>query len=426
MPSIFDLLALLLTATAGFAWVNHVYIGLPHTIGLMLMGLVSSLLLIAAELLVPDVALSDELASIIRHIDFQRIVLDGMLAFLLFAGALHVDFSRLRRRAWSVGTMATMGVVVSTALVGTGLWLLAPLLGVTIPFVWALVFGALIAPTDPIAVLTTLKSVDVPSQLETDISGEALFNDGFAIVMFTLALQLASRTGEELGLAKAGALVLLEAGGGACLGYFTGLIAYRALRAIDDYAIEVLISLALVTGTYAFADAMQMSGPIAVVVAGVLIGNRGAQCAMSKTTRRYVFGFWRLIDDTLNAVLFLLIGLEMLVVQFEPSLAWIGLAAIPLALAGRFASVGIPVALLRRWRAFAPGTVSVLTWGGVHGGISVALALSLPDSPARSLILTATYCVVLFSVIIQGLTLEGVVRRSTRASEEGSSASLSP
>lgn len=426
MLSLFDLVAGLLVLTAAFAWLNHRFLALPPTIGLLIMGLVASLFLTGLGMAFPELGIRDAVAEKLRQIDFYETVMHGMLAFLLFAGALNTDAARLKRRAPVIAVLASLGVVLSMIVIGGGIWLLARVLGLPLDFNWALVFGALIAPTDPIAVLTTLKSVDVPSQLETDISGEALFNDGFAIVMFSLALALASRTAQDLSIAKAGALILLEAGGGACLGFMTGFVAYRALRAIDDYAIEVLISLALVTGTYAFADAMHMSGPIAVVVAGVLIGNRGAQCAMSETTRRYVFGFWGLVDDTLNAVLFLLIGLEMLVVRFEPSLAWIGLAAIPLALAGRFASVGIPVTLLRRWRAFTPGTVSVLTWGGVHGGISVALALSLPDSPARSLILTATYCVVLFSVIIQGLTLESVVRRSTRVSEEGSRASLSP
>jgi len=409
LPSIFDLLALLLTATAGFAWVNHVYIGLPHTIGLMLMGLVSSLLLIAAELLVPDVALSDELASIIRHIDFQRIVLDGMLAFLLFAGALHVDFSRLRRRAWSVGTMATMGVVVSTALVGTGLWLLAPLLGVTIPFVWALVFGVLISPTDPVAVLAILKTVTVPPSLEIDMSGESLFNDGVAVVLFSVLLAVATGTGDLAPLAIAEMLVV-ETVGGVLIGLAAGYLAYRASRRIDDYVIEVMISIALAMAAFALASRLHASGPIAVVVAGLYLGNRGPKDALSDQTQRYLFGYWTLVDEILNSILFLLIGLEVLVLRFNASHALLALCIIPLVVAARFAATSLPVIALRRWQSFAPGSIAILTWGGLRGGISIALALSLPETAAKPMLLTATYCAVIFTIAVQGLTLKRVIR----------------
>ncbi len=417
VPSIFDLLALLLTATAAFAWLNHVYFGLPHTIGLMIMGLVSSLLLIAGELLVPDVHLYEELTGIIRHIDFQHIVLDGMLAFLLFAGALHVDFSRLRQRAWSVGAMATVGVVISTAIVGTGLWLLAPLLGLQVPFIWALVFGVLISPTDPVAVLAILKTVRVPASLEIDMSGESLFNDGVAVVIFSVLLAAATGAGELAPLPIA-EMLLVETLGGALIGLVAGYIAYRASRRIDDYAIEVLISIALAMGAFALASRLDASGPIAVVVAGLYLGNRGPQDALSEQTQRYLFGYWTLVDEILNSILFLLIGLEVLVLRFDGTHALLALGLIPLVVAARFLATSVPVLVLRRWQSFAPGSIAILTWGGLRGGISIALALSLPETAEKAMLLTATYCAVIFTIVVQGLTLKRVIGLYCKGSSE--------
>lgn len=411
MLSLFELLAGLLTVTAVFAWLNHRFLRLPGNIGLLAMGLGASLVLIGVEFLFPRTHIYAALAQGLQQIDFYEAVMHGMLAFLLFAGALHVDIERLRRRALVVGALATLGVGLSTVVIATGLWLVTGLLGIPVTFPWALVFGALIAPTDPVAVLSTLRSVDVPEKLETDMTGEALFNDGIAVVLFTLTLQMAMGGGDDVGAGHVARLLLVEAGGGALLGLATGFVAYHALRAIDDYSIEVMISLALVTGTYALADALHMSGPISVVVAGVLIGNRGAAYAMSDLTKRYVFGFWTLIDDILNAVLFLLIGLEVLVLRFDVNTAWLGLVAVPLVVIGRFVSVAASVTLLARWQSFARGTIAVLTWGGVRGGISVALALSLTDTPARAPLLAATYGVVLFTILVQGLTLGRVVAR---------------
>ncbi|WP_349261726.1 sodium:proton antiporter [Geminicoccus sp.] len=409
--SLFELVAMLLVITTAFAYLNHRFIRLPVNIGLLVMGLGASLLLIGLEFLFPSTPLYGAVAATIRQIDFYDAVMNGMLAFLLFAGALHVDLGRLRSRAAPVGMLATFGVLISMLIAGAGLWLAARALGTPLDFAWALVFGALIAPTDPVAVLSTLKAVNVPEALETEMSGEALLNDGVGVVLFTIALQFATGPDETVGILPIAELLLVEAGGGALLGLATGYVAYRAMRSIDDYAIEVMISLALVTGTYALATALHMSGPIAVVVAGVLIGNRGPRFAMSDITQRYVFGFWTLVDDILNAILFLLIGLEVLVVHFAPTFAGLALIAIPLVLAARFISVAGPVLVLQHWQSFGRGTVPVLTWGAVRGGISVALALSLPDSPARPLILDATYAVVLFSVVVQGLSLGRVVRR---------------
>jgi CPA1 family monovalent cation:H+ antiporter len=412
VPSAFDLIAVLLVLTAVFGWLNHVVIRLPHTIGLLVMALGASLVLIGIEVALPDVALYESLTAMLRRIDFRETVLNGMLAFLLFAGALHVDLAILRERAWTVGLIATLGVVISTAVVGIGLWWLSGILGVTIPLPWALVFGALISPTDPVAVLSTLKTIEVPNALEVDMAGESLFNDGVGVVVFTVLLALASGSGGEGGVLHVAELFFVEALGGAVLGWGTGYLAYRAMRRIDDYPMETLISLALVTGTYALAAKLHMSGPIAVVVAGILVGNRGPVDAMSDLTQRYVFGFWTLVDEILNSVLFLLIGLEVLVLRFDPSFARLAAVSIPLVLLGRFLAVTGPVLLLQGRQEFVRGTIPVLTWGGLRGGISIALALSLPEVAEKPPLLAATYAAVVFTIVVQGLSLRAVVGRT--------------
>jgi monovalent cation:H+ antiporter, CPA1 family len=410
--SAFDLIALLLVLTATFGWINHRFIKLPNTIGMLVMGLASSLLLIAFELSVPEISLYEDLTQLVGEFDFQNTVLNGMLAFLLFAGALHVDLGLLRMRAAVVGTMATFGVLISTAVVGFGFWGFAQLVGVDISLPWAMVFGALISPTDPVAVLSTLKAVRVPKSLEVDMIGESLFNDGVGVVIFAVILSLAvGLQGGAVDLAHVAELFVVEALGGALLGLIAGYIAYRAMLAIDDYPIEVLISLALVTGAYALAAKLHLSGPIAVVVGGLLIGNRGAALAMSDETQRYLFGFWTLIDEMLNSVLFLLIGLEVLVLRYDPSFVWLALVSIPLVLLGRLLAVSMPVLALSARQDFVRGTIPVLVWGGLRGGISVALALSIPEVAEKSVLLAATYTVVVFTIVVQGLSLRRLVQR---------------
>jgi len=416
--STFDLLAVLLSLTAVFGWLNHRYIGLPHTIGLLVMGLAASLLLVAVELAIPHTTLYADVVAAIRQIDFYEAVMNGMLAFLLFAGALHVDLGTLRSRWLVVGLTATLGVVISTAIIGCGLWLVAGWIGIALPLGWALVFGALISPTDPVAVLSTLKAVKVPAALETDMTGESLFNDGVGVVVFAVLLAVAAGTMGTVNAGTVTRLLVVEAIGGGILGLVTGYVAYRAMRAIDNYPVEILISLALVAGTYALASKLHVSGPIAVVVAGLLIGSRGPLDAMSGQTQQYLFSFWTLIDEILNSILFLLVGLEVLVLRFDPALGWLALLAVPLALMARLASVAAPVGLLALLgQKFTTGTIPVLTWGGLRGGISIALALSLPEVPEKPLILAATYAIVLFTIVAQGLTLAKVVRSTVPAQQ---------
>ena len=415
MLSLFEIAALLLALSALFGWINHVVIKLPHTIGLLLMALVASLALLVLEQVFPALGVTDTLQGAIGQIDFYSTVMEGMLAFLLFAGALHVDFEFLADQKWPIGLMATVGVLVSTFLVGTAFWYLTGLFGVGIPFTWALVFGALISPTDPVAVLSLLKSVNIPASLKAKIAGESLFNDGVGVVVFTIMVAVATGAGGEHGgvdFAHIAELFVVEALGGAVLGLVTGWIAYRAMATMDEYTLEVLISIGVVAATYAIALRLHLSGPIAVVVAGLLVGNRGVRIGMSEETQKHLFAFWELLDEILNSVLFLLIGLEILVLTIDPSHGWLAVATIPMVLAARLVAVSLPIFSLSHWLVFTKGAIPVLTWGGLRGGISVALVLSLPDNENKPLILTVTYAVVLFSVIVQGLTVKSVINRT--------------
>ncbi|MEG6510251.1 sodium:proton antiporter [Methyloligella sp. 2.7D] len=408
--SLFEIVAVLLTLAALFAWLTATFTRLPHNVGLLVMALAASLVLVGLQLLNPDSEILIDLSREIAEIDFSETLLHGMLGFLLFAGALQVDLGLLRDRAWSVGLMATLGVLISTVVIAAGFWGAGQIFGYPLSFAWCLVFGALISPTDPIAVLAILKTAGVPRTLEMDMAGESLFNDGVGVVLFTILLSAAITGGENgIDFIEIGRLFFAEALGGVALGLFTGLIAYLAMRRVDDYPIEVLISLALVTATYALAIHLHISGPIAVVVAGVFIGNRGAARAMSETTREHLFDFWNLIDEILNSVLFLLIGLEVLVLQFDMAFAPLAAAALPVVLFGRFSAVALSVLVLSRWTSFTRGTVPILTWGGVRGGISVALALSIPNVTEKPAILAATYLVALFTIVVQGLTLSRVI-----------------
>ncbi len=407
--NIFQAAALLLSLTAFFAYLNARFLKLSPAVGSLLVSLVLSLGLI----LFGSTGFVGNAESFLTQLDFNDLVLQGLLSFLLFAGALNVDLGRLSRLKWPILTLATVGVVLSTLLVGTVMFFLLELVGFSVSYPYALLFGALISPTDPIAVISILKRAGVPEATETLITGESLFNDGVGVVVFSVLLGTAA-TGEHGGGGLAGGLLLFvqEAVGGVVFGLVIGFIAYRLLKSIDDYAAEILITLAVVTGGYALAQSLHTSGPLAVVVAGLFIGNRGRMFAMSKTTREHLDTFWELIDEILNAVLFVLIGLELLVLDFRPSYLWAVLLAIPVVLGARLISVNIPISLFRLRRTFHPYTVRLMVWGGLRGGISVALALSLPPSPERDLLIALTYGVVVFSVLVQGLTVGRVARRA--------------
>jgi len=402
----FDVTAVLITLAAVLSYVNTQYLKLPMTIGLMLIALCLSLALIVADHY--GLSVRPWVEQLMHRIDFSVALLEGMLSFLLFAGSLHIDLGDLKKHRVVIGTLATFGVVVSTALVGTASYFCFAFFGLGMPFVVCLLFGALISPTDPIAVIAILKTAKAPRDLSTQIAGESLFNDGIAVVVFVALLRLLS--GPGLGPLEVGVLLLREVGGGLVVGGAAGLVTYLLLKRVDDYQVEILLTLALVVGSYALSRRLHVSGPIAVVIAGLFIGNHGRSYAMSDNTRENIDKFWELVDEILNAVLFVLIGLEVFLVQFSKNLIFAGLSMIVVAVVARFVSVGIPLVLIRRKLPMDPGTVRILTWGGLRGGISVALALTLPTGPNRETIVAVTYHVVVFSILVQGLTIKALVK----------------
>lgn len=418
MEAILDLVALLLGLSALFGYLNYKVIHLPHTIGLMVMALAASLVVLLVDGVIPGWGLKGAATALVSEVHFTETLMQGMLSFLLFAGALHVDLDDLLERRWAIGLMATFGVLTSTFLVGTGLWAIFGALGMDFPWLVCLVIGAVISPTDPVAVLGVLKTVRVPASLEAKIAGESLFNDGVGVVVFTILAALAFGDAQHgATVADIGILFVQEAFGGALLGVTTGYVAFRAMRSIDEHNVEVLISLALVTVTYGVSSELHVSGPIAVVVAGLLIGNHGRRLAMSENTRRHLVNFWTLVDEILNSVLFLLIGFEVFAISGRGEYLLAAVAAIPLALAARLTAVSLPIGTLSAFRTFTRGAVWVLTWGGLRGGISVALALSLPPSPYTDALITVCYTVVIFSVVVQGLTVGRLIKWLVPADE---------
>ncbi|MCB1245397.1 MAG: cation:proton antiporter [Verrucomicrobiales bacterium] len=405
--TVFQIIALLISLTAIFSYLNFRFFKLPATIGVMLIALLMSLALIGAGHFAPWI--HESAVGLTKQIDFNDALMQGMLCFLLFAGAMHIDLSELKDHQSVIATLAVAGVVISMFVFGTLVHLVLGWLEIDLSYVWCLLFGALISPTDPVAVIGILKEAKVPRSLEVQIAGESLFNDGIGVVAFIVMSEIAVG-GEQASAAHIGQLFLEEAVGGALFGFVIGWIAYRLLKSVNNYRVEVMLTLALVMGGYALASVIHVSGPIAIVVAGLFIGNHGRQFAMSDTTRENVDSFWELIDEILNALLFVLIGLEILVLSFTRDLLFAGLLAIPAILLARFVSVILPVSVIRRARELAPGTVRTMTWGGLRGGISVALALSLPVSREREIVLAVTYVIVIFSILVQGLSLERFVR----------------
>lgn len=410
--ALFDIAAALLGISALFGFINYRFMRLSPTIGLTIMSLAASLLIILLELVHPGFRLAEILSDTLHRIDFYETLMMGMLGLMLFAGALHVDFAAMKGGRWAILLLATVGVVISTFVVGGLLWLVTIIVGLDFPLRWALVFGALISPTDPVAVLAVMKSARIPGPLRAIIAGESLFNDGIGVVVFTILLAFA--TGDNAGHSVA-TLFFVEALGGALLGLIAGYVAFLAMRQVDEHNLEVLISLGTVTATYSVALHIGVSGLIAVVIAGLFVGTHGVKHAMSDKTRLHLLEFWSLIDHILNSVLFLLIGLEVVMLRFRAGYLEIALLAIPVVLAARFTGVWAPLALMRWGPPIPRGAIPVLVWGGLRGGIPIALAFYLPEGPQKAPILTMTYAVVVFSIIVQGLTISRVARHATKA-----------
>ena len=412
--TVLQIASLLIVLAGAFGAINYLYLRLPPAIGILIVALLASFGVLGFDLMFPSFGVADGVRHAVLEIEFSEALLEGMLGLLLFAGALHVKLSDLRREWLVVMLMATIGVALSTFIVGVGFsWLTG------MPFLIALVFGALISPTDPVAVLGVLREAELQKSLETKIAGESLFNDGVGYVVFLVLVGIAFPHGDNHGSGLEGAarLFVQEAVGGALLGIVLGWLTFRVMRRIDDYSLEVLITLGLAFGGYELAVYLHVSAPIMAVCAGLLIGDIGAKHGMSEETRRYVDAFWKLIDEILNAVLFLMIGVEVFAVAFEMDFLIAGIVSIALALLARLAAVSVPILMLKPFRDFSKGVVPIMTWGGLKGGISVALALSLPDNEWKPLILTVTYVVVIFSIIVQGLTVARLAERVGRAPE---------
>jgi CPA1 family monovalent cation:H+ antiporter len=412
--TLLQIASLLIVLAGAFGTVNYLFLRLPSSIGILVVALIASFAVIVTDALFPSLTVEEQIRAQVLDFEFSEALLEGMLGLLLFAGALHVKLSDLRKAWLVIFLMATMGVGLSTAIVGFGFsWITG------MPLMIAFVFGALISPTDPVAVLGVLREASLPKTLETKIAGESLFNDGVGYVVFLVLVGIAFPSGDHHGSGLSGAaqLFIQEAVGGAVLGIVLGWLTFRVMRRIDDYSLEVLITLGLAFGGYELAVALHVSAPIMAVCAGLLIGDIGSKHGMSEETRKYVEAFWTLIDEILNAVLFLMIGFEVFAIAFETDFLIAGAMAIVLALVARLAAVAVPVLLLKPFKTFSKGVIPIMTWGGLKGGISVALALSLPDGEWKPLILTVTYIVVIFSIIVQGLTVTRLAERIGRTPE---------
>lgn len=406
--SVLEISAIFLSITALLTYVNHRFIGLPTTIGVMVISMLLSIGAIFLGFLGFD-DLIDYEVSLLDQLDFTEVLLDGMLSMLLFAGALHVNVSDLRRYKLPIGILACVGTLLSTVIVAGALYLVLPLLGFDLAFIWCLLFGALISPTDPIAVMGILQSAGAPKSIETVIAGESLFNDGIGVVIFVLLLGVLS-SGDIPTTYYVAHTLAVEAGGGIIFGLVLGGILYYLLKSIDSYQEEVLLTLAGVIGGYALASHWHLSGPLAMVMMGLMVGNHGRSMAMSDKTRHYVDLFWELIDEILNAILFVLIGLEVVMIAFSSNLFIAGGLTILIALMARLIVVGITTTTFNKQLELPSGAWKVLTWGGLRGGISVALVLQLPDGNERDILLALTYAVVVFSILIQGLSIGKVAK----------------
>lgn len=398
-----------------FSYLNYRFLKLPSTIGIMVIAIVVSIILVAfGETFLPRTFW--HLHDLMSGIDFTEVLMGAMLNFLLFAGGIHINLDDLKEQFRPVVIFSTAGVLISTFVVGFGMFYLLPFLGIHLPFIYCLLFGALISPTDPVAVLSILKQANVSKSLETKVAGESLFNDGMAVVIFSVVLQLAIGKEVDLGLESIGLLLLKEAGGGLLLGIVLGWITSRLMREVDDYIISVLVTLSVVMGGYLIARQMHISGPLTMVAAGLFMGNFNVKFKMKSITQDYLIKFWELIDEILNAVLFLFIGFELLMIKDLKHFVVPGLVAIVIVLLARVVSIWGPTKFMKR--TFSPQTVKVLVWGGIRGGVSIALAMSIPKSEYSEIILSITYCVVVFSIIVQGLTIGKVANPNKIAKEE--------
>ncbi len=408
--------SVLIVLASFFSYLNLRYLKLPSTIGIMIIAMLSSIILVITGHLFPDTF--THFSNLLRDVDFTEVLMGAMLNFLLFAGAIHINLKDLKEQRGPIVIFSTVSVVISTFVVGGLLFYIAPMFHLNIPFLYCLLFGALISPTDPIAVMGVLKEAKVKKSLETKVAGESLFNDGVAVVVFAVILQLTQSSDIDISFGNISWLLVKEAAGGFIVGALLGLGASNAMRKIDDYKVSVLITLSVVMGGYLIARAMHISGPLTMVAAGIVIGNYGKRTAMSATTKDYLNKFWELIDEILNAILFLFIGFELLIIPNITNYWLMGGISIIVVLFARFISIYIPVKVIPFRNKFSKGTIKVLVWGGLRGGVSIALALSIDEGPHKPVILAITYFIVVFSIIVQGLSVGKVATRALSKEEE--------
>ncbi len=408
--------SVLIVLASFFSYLNLRYLKLPSTIGIMIIAMLSSIILVITGHLFPDTF--THFSNLLKDVDFTEVLMGAMLNFLLFAGAIHINLKDLKEQRGPIVIFSTVSVVISTFVVGGIVFYITPLLGLEMPFLYCLLFGALISPTDPIAVMGVLKEAKVKKSLETKVAGESLFNDGVAVVVFAVILQLTQSSDMDISFGNISWLLIKEAAGGFIVGALLGLGASNAMRKIDDYKVSVLITLSVVMGGYLIARAMHISGPLTMVAAGIVIGNYGKRTAMSATTKDYLNKFWELIDEILNAILFLFIGFELLIIPSITNYWVMGAISIVVVLFARFISIYIPVKVIPFKNKFSKGTIKVLVWGGLRGGVSIALALSIDEGPHKPVILAITYFIVVFSIIVQGLSVGKVATRALSKEEE--------
>lgn len=409
---VFFVITILVVLSAIFGYINVRFLKLPNTIGLMVITILFTLVVFAISFY--DDTLLESEKHFIMQINFETVLLDVMLSFLLFAGALHTSFQQLKVQRKPILVFATFGTLLSTFIVGVFTYYLLRFLDLNVDFIYCILFGALISPTDPIAVLGILKSANAPKKLETKIVGESLFNDGVGVVIFLTIYQIA-KGGAEITVGHVAEMFLVEVVGGITLGLLLGWVTYRLLKSIDDYDTEVIITIAVVMGGTVLAQKLHLSAPLAMVTAGLMVGNDTVRNnAMSKVTEQYVDKFWELVDVLLNTILFVMIGMEILVLTFDGDYILAGVLAIPLLLFARFLSLMLPIKLYAKKLDFVPNTNLLMTWGGLRGGISIALALSLTQEMHRDLFLVITYIIVVFSIIGQGLTVGKLVKKLTK------------
>lgn len=402
--------SVLIVLAALFSYANLRFLKLPGTIGIMIIAmLVSVVIRLLGDSYFPDA--TKDFFQLFKSLDFNEILMGAMLNFLLFAGAMHVNILDLKSLRWTIATYATISVVISAFIISAILYYIAPYFGIQIPYIYCLLFGTLISPTDPIVVLGILKQAKVPKIIETKITGESLFNDGVAVVMFAVVLQIATNPNFDADFVSVSKLFLMEAGGGIILGLLLGFTASNSMKKIDDYKVSALITLSIVMGGFLIAKELHVSSPLAMVIAGLIIGNYGKKVAMSKTTQDYLAKFWELIDEIMNAILFLFIGFELLLIEDLMGQILLGVVAIFIVLLSRMLSIIIPARTILRKNTYSRGSLIVLVWGGIRGGVSIALVLSMPNSEWKDLLLEITYIVVLFSIVIQGLTVGKVANR---------------